>query len=105
MSESRVDGTVVSGSVKQLLFHPSSRNIWIVVGKDNEYWTDPDLGFCSCKDFYFISLSGGKECYHLRSVRKAAKKGGIIVVDFDDAEYVQILQALAEDHSHLLSRR
>ena len=102
MSGSRVDGAIGTG-VRQLLFHPSGKKIWVVVGKDDEYWTDPELGFCSCKDFYFVSLSGGKECYHLRSVRKAAKEGGFIVMDFDDAEYVQMLQALAEDHANRLS--
>jgi hypothetical protein len=35
-------------------------------------------------------------------VRKAAE-GGIVVVDFYDAEYVQMLQALAEDHANRLS--
>jgi predicted nucleic acid-binding Zn finger protein len=104
MSGSRVDGAVGAG-VRQLLFHPSGKQIWIVVGKDDEYWTDLELGFCSCKDFYFVSLSGGKECYHLRSVRKAAKEGGIIVMDFGDAEYVQMLHALAEDHANRLSLR
>ena len=99
-----MDGAAGAG-VRQLLFHPSGRKIWIVVGKDDEYWTDPELGFCSCKDFYFVSLSGGKECYHLRSVRKAAKEEGIIVMDFGDAEYVQILHALAEDHANRLSLR
>jgi predicted nucleic acid-binding Zn finger protein len=97
---------VASGAgVRQLLFHPSGKTIWIVVGKDDEYWTDPELGFCSCKDFYFVSLSGGKECYHLRSVREAAKEAGIVVLHFDDAEYVQMLQALAEDHANRLSPR
>jgi predicted nucleic acid-binding Zn finger protein len=103
MSGSLADGSAGAG-VRQLLFHPSGKKIWIVVGKDDEYWTDPDLGFCSCKDFYFVSLSGGKECYHLRSMRKAAE-GGMVVVDFDDAEYVQILHALAEDHANRLSLR
>jgi predicted nucleic acid-binding Zn finger protein len=104
MSGSRVDSAVGAG-VRQLLFHPSGKRIWIVVGKDDEYWADPELGFCSCKDFYFVSLSGGKECYHLRSVRKAAKEGGIVVMDFEDVEYVQILHALAEDHANRLSLR
>lgn len=98
-----MDGAVGAG-VRQLLFHPSGRKIWIVVGKDDEYWTDPELGFCSCKDFYFVSLSGGKECYHLRSVRKAAEEGGVTIMDFEDVEYVQILHALAEDHANRLSQ-
>jgi predicted nucleic acid-binding Zn finger protein len=104
-----MSGTPAEGAfpvrVRQLLFHPSGRKIWIVIGKDDEYWTDPELGFCSCKDFYFVSLSGGKECYHLRSARQAVKREGIIVIDFDDDEYVQMLQAFAEDHANRLSPR
>jgi predicted nucleic acid-binding Zn finger protein len=104
MSGTPAEGAVSLG-VRQMLFHPSGRKIWIVIGKDDEYWTDPELGFCSCKDFYFVSLSGSKECYHLRSVREAVKKGGISVMDFGDDEYVQMLQALAEDHASRLSPR
>lgn len=101
---SRVDDAVTSGSVKQMLFLPSGRKLWIVVGKDNEYWADPDLGFCSCKDFYFTTLSGGDECYHLKSVRKAALEKKFTAVEFADSEYVELLQAIAEDSANLLGR-
>jgi len=101
---SRIDDAVQSGSVKQLLFLPSKKTLWIVVGKDNEYWTDPELGFCSCKDFYFTTLSGGDECYHLKSVRKVMQENNFTRVEFDDNEYVNYLQAIAEDSENLLSR-
>ena len=104
MSEIRVESTVDSGGVKQLLFHPSNRTLWIVVGRDNEHWADPELGFCTCKDFYFISLSGGQECYHLKSVRKAVHEKKFVTVEFDDSEYVQILRAIIGDHAGLLGR-
>jgi predicted nucleic acid-binding Zn finger protein len=101
---SRIDDAVTSGSVKQVLFLPSRKKLWIVVGRDNEYWTDPDLGFCSCKDFYFTTLSGGDECYHLKSVRKAIEENRFTTVEFADSEYVEYLQAIAEDSANLLSR-
>jgi len=101
---SRIDDAVMSGSVKQLLFLPSKKKLWIVVGKDNEYWTDPDLGFCSCKDFYFTTLSGGQECYHLKSVRKALEENRFATMEFADNEYVEFLQAIAEDSANLLGR-
>lgn len=101
---SRVDDAVTSGSVKQMLFLPSNKTLWTVVGKDNEYWTDPDLGFCSCKDFYFTTLSGQDECYHLKSVRKAVQKNRFTTVEFADSEYVEYLQAIAEDNANLLGR-
>jgi predicted nucleic acid-binding Zn finger protein len=101
---SRVDEAVSSGSVKQMLFLPSGKKLWIVVGKDNEYWADPDLGFCSCKDFYFTTLSGGDECYHLKSVRKAAEESRFTKMEFTDDEYVEFLQAIAEDSANMLGR-
>jgi predicted nucleic acid-binding Zn finger protein len=104
MSESRVDGAIASGSVKKMLFLPSGKSLWIVVGKDNEYWADPALGFCTCKDFYFTTLSDGSECYHLKSVKKAAEQNRFVTVEFDDSEYAQFLQALADDSASLLGR-
>ena len=101
---SRVDDAVTSGSVKQMLFLPSGKKLWIVVGKDNEYWTDLELGFCSCKDFYFTTLSGGDECYHLKSVRKAVEENRFASMEFMDGEYVELLQAIAEDSVNLLGR-
>lgn len=99
---SRIDETITSGSVKQILFLPSKKKLWIVVGRDSEYWADPDLGFCSCKDFYFTTLSRGDECYHLESVRKAMEENGFTTIEFSDSEYVKYLQAIAEDSIELL---
>ena len=101
---SRVDEAVTSGSVKQMLFLPSGKKLWVVVGRDNEYWADPEIGFCSCKDYYFTTLSGKGECYHLKSVRKAMSENRFITIDFIDSEYVGFLQAIAEDSVNLLGR-
>ncbi len=105
MSDSRIDKAITLGSVKKLIFSPSGKVLWIVVGRDNEHWSDPDLGFCTCKDFYFKSLSGGSECYHLKSIRLAAKDSRFVTTEFDDGEYVQMLQAIVDDQSALLCRR
>jgi predicted nucleic acid-binding Zn finger protein len=102
--QSRVDYTVRSGSVKQMLFLPSGKKLWVVIGRDNEYWTDPELGFCSCKDFYFTTLSGGQDCYHLKSVRKAIQQTGFKAIEFDDSDYIHLLQAVADDNISVLSR-
>lgn len=98
----RVDSLVASGGVKALLFRPSGRRLWIVVGRDSEHWADPELGFCTCKDFYFSTLSGGDPCYHLKSVRKAMEEGGAETIEFADGEYNQVLQATAQDSEMLL---
>jgi predicted nucleic acid-binding Zn finger protein len=102
--QSRVDYTISSGSVKQMLFMPSGKKLWVVIGKDNEYWTDPELGFCSCKDFYFTTLSGGQDCYHLKSVRKTIQQTGFKAIEFDDSDYIHLLQAVADDNISVLSR-
>ncbi|MGI0024298.1 MAG: hypothetical protein ACREA4_04030 [Nitrososphaera sp.] len=105
MSDLRADNAVMSGSVKKLVFRPSEKILWMVVGRDNEHWSDPELGFCSCRDFYFNTLSGGDECYHLKSVRKSIRDGGFVEIEFHDSEYLQVLQAISEDHASLLGRR
>lgn len=102
--DARIEYSIHSGSIKQLVFRPSGRVLWTVVGRDNEHWSDPELGFCSCKDFYFTTLSGGDECYHLKSVRKAVQERRFIAIEFDDEEYVQIIQAFAADFATLLGR-
>jgi predicted nucleic acid-binding Zn finger protein len=102
--QSREDDIIGSGSVKQMLCLPSGKKIWVVIGRDDEYWTDPELGFCSCKDFYFATLSGGQDCYHLKSVRKAMLQKRFTTIEFDDSYYVRLLQAIADDNISLLSR-
>ena len=104
MSGSGMDRIMAFGSVKKLLFKPSGRILWMVVGRDNEHWSDPELGFCTCKDFYFKALSGGPECYHLRSIRSAVEDSRLIKIEFDDSEYVQVLQAIVDDQSVMLGR-
>jgi len=104
MSEFRVDNAIESGSVKHILFVPSGKCLWIVVGKYNEYWTDLGLNFCSCKDFYFTTLSGGMDCYHLKSVKRAIEENKFSTIRFNDIEYVQFLQAIADDSMNMLCR-
>jgi predicted nucleic acid-binding Zn finger protein len=101
---SRIESAVESGSVKMLLFMPTGRRLWTVVGRDSEYWTDPELGFCSCKDFYFSTLTKGEPCYHLKSVQKAIREEKFVPLQFSDEEYTQVLQALARDVAGQLLR-
>jgi predicted nucleic acid-binding Zn finger protein len=87
-----------------MVFRPSGKKIWTVVGKDNEYWVDPETEFCSCNSFYFKTLSGGEPCYHIKAVKKSMQNG-IGAIEFDDEEYLRILQAVAEDTEKFLLRR
>ncbi len=102
--QSRVDFIVGSGSVKRMLFMPSGKTLWVVIGRDNEYWTDPELRFCSCNDFYFNALSRGQDCYHLKSVIKAIEQKAFTTTEFNDSEYVDLLKAVTDDNISVLSR-
>lgn len=83
--------------VKLHIFKPSNREIWTVVGRDNEYWVDPENNFCSCKDYYFQTLSGKEQCYHLQIIDVAKKKNLVDLVEFSDDEYNMFLKALIND--------
>ncbi len=83
--------------VKLHLFRPSNREIWTVVGKDREYWVDPGDNFCSCEDYYFKTLSGKENCYHLNVIDVAREKKLVDVVEFKDEEYESFLGALVND--------
>ena len=95
----KVQRTVELGAVKLHVFQPSGREIWTVVGKDDEHWADPDLQFCSCKSYYYKTLSNGEICYHLRSVLQAIQNNKFIRIDFDDTEYIGFLKVLLRDNS------
>ncbi len=52
--------------VKKYVFKPSSRIVWIVVGKERDYLIMPRAEFCTCDDFYFRVLDREVHlCYHL----------------------------------------
>jgi predicted nucleic acid-binding Zn finger protein len=91
------DSIVSSKGVKLHQFEPSGRKIWTVVGKENEHWLDPDLGFCSCADYYYNALSTGGECYHLKAVRIAQEQEKIEIVKFSDSEFESFISGLVQD--------
>ena len=97
-----MENAIAGGSIKRLHFKPSGRTLWLVVGRDNEHWVDPELGFCTCKDFYFKGLSGGSECYHLKSVKRAMEDSRHSTTEFEDDEFVQILKAIVHDQWEML---
>ena len=92
-----VDEVVSSSGVKLHHFDPSKREIWTVVGKENEHWLDPDLSFCSCEDYYYNVLGTGGECYHLKAVRIAKEQDKIERINFSDSEFDSFIAALVGD--------
>jgi predicted nucleic acid-binding Zn finger protein len=86
-----------SNSVKLHFFEPSGRQIWTVVGKHDEHWIDPELNFCSCKNYYYKTLSELKECYHLTNLKQATENKSFSLIKFHDSEYSIFMTALISD--------
>ncbi len=93
----RVEVMVSEKRVKLHIFEPSHRKIWTVVGKEEEYWIDPDGGYCSCPGFYFGKLNGKTTCYHLESAELARRENKIEKIIFSDEEFSDFLSGLLSD--------
>ena len=90
--------TVISEKrIKLHIFEPSQRKIWTVVGKEKEYWIEPDLNFCSCESFYFNSITGKNDCYHLQSFTLAKKENKVEEIKFSDDEFSDFISGLVSD--------
>ena len=83
--------------VKLHLFLPSKRKIWTVVGNNAEYWVDLDLDYCTCKYYYFKTLSGKDKCIHLKKLSNAITENKFDETVFDDSEYPVFLSLLMKD--------
>ena len=92
-----LDAVVSGRGVKLHYFEPSKRKVWTVVGKDNEHWLDPEIGFCSCEDYFFNVLEKGGECYHLKSVKVAKQENKVEVIKFADSEFESFISAIVKD--------
>lgn len=98
MKESgNAESVVSSKGVKKHVFEPSGKTVWTVVGKENEHWLDPDLEFCSCEDFYYNTMTTGRQCYHLKAVKLAKEQGNIEIIKFSDSEFDSFIAALVND--------
>lgn len=74
--------------IKKYVFMPSSRIVWIVVGKERDYLVMPAVDFCSCDDFYFRVMD--KEihlCYHLIAQKMADALKWYDLFEEDDELY------------------
>jgi len=96
--QKRIQRTVDEGRVKLHVFKPSERKLWTVVGKDKEYWLDPDINFCSCNAYYFGTLEKeAMTCYHLKSVKTAKEKKRVQQIIFSDDEFLDFTTGLMYD--------
>jgi predicted nucleic acid-binding Zn finger protein len=78
-------------------FTPSRRELWTIVGKDDEYWLDQELDYCTCKHYYFKTLSGKDKCQHLKVLNELIEKENYDKIDYSDEEYNDFLALLIKD--------
>ena len=93
----KIESVVSEKRIKLHIFEPSQRKIWTVVGKEKEYWFEPELNFCSCQSFYFNSVSGKNECYHLQSFELAQKENKVELIKFSDEEFSNFIVGLISE--------
>ncbi len=75
--------------VKLHIFEPSGRRLWTVVGREDEYWLDPDTSYCSCLGYYF---DPNHSCNHLKQQAGANHT----TIRFDDSEFEGFVRGLVE---------
>jgi predicted nucleic acid-binding Zn finger protein len=98
MSNSLVPNDLEFNHILKLhYFVPSGRKLWTIIGKNNEYWLDPELDYCSCKHYYYKTLSGKEKCQHLRIFNEFLKKNNYDKITFSDEEYSSFLSTLIKD--------
>ncbi len=93
----KIETVISEKRIKLHIFEPSQRKIWTVVGKEKEYWIEPDLNFCSCESFYFNSITGKNDCYHLQSFTLAKKENKVEEIKFSDDEFSDFISGLVSD--------
>jgi len=71
--------------IKKYAFKPSSRTVWIVIGRERDYLIMPEAEFCTCDDFYFRVLDKKVHlCYHLIAQKIARNLGWYETIEEND---------------------
>ena len=100
MSNSRDISSAKSFTNYKLKLHyftPSKRCLCTIVGRNDEYWLDPELDYCTCKHYYFKTLSGKDKCQHLKILNELIKNKNYDQTDYSDEEYYDFLALLIKD--------
>ena len=78
--------------VKKYTFKPSSRTVWIVIGRERDYLIMPEAEFCTCDDFYFRVLDKKVHlCYHLIAQKIACNLGWYETIEENDELYETLM--------------
>ena len=94
MKAFKPEKAIAEGRVKLHVFEPSGRHIWTVVGREDEYWMDPDSGYCSCQGYYF---GDARTCYHIFCQDKAINLSKFETIRFADREFDGFIAGLVGD--------
>jgi len=88
---SKAEELINSSSVKKYVFLPSGRIVWIVVGKEKEYFVIPRL-YCQCDDFYINVVVRKKAdfCYHMIAQLVADKTGAYESYEVPDSDFIRL---------------
>jgi predicted nucleic acid-binding Zn finger protein len=78
--------------IKKYTFKPSSRTVWIVIGRERDYLIMPEAEFCTCDDFYFRVLDKKVHlCYHLIAQKIARNLGWYETIEENDELYETLM--------------
>jgi predicted nucleic acid-binding Zn finger protein len=85
--------TLKENRVKKYVFKPSGKIVWIVVGNERDYLIMPQVGFCTCDDFYFRVLDRTVHlCYHLMAQKIANALDWYVKIDEHDDLYDSLMR-------------
>jgi predicted nucleic acid-binding Zn finger protein len=87
----KAEEAVSSMAVKKYTFKPSGRTVWIVVGREKEYFVIPDL-YCQCDDFYInvVIRRKAKLCYHILAQAIAERLGSFEEYEASDSDFIRL---------------
>jgi predicted nucleic acid-binding Zn finger protein len=88
---SNAEELVSSKAVKKYIFTPSLKVVWIVVGREKEYFVMPGF-YCQCDDFYInvVIRKRSKICYHLFAQALAERLGNFEVYEVPDSDFIRL---------------
>ena len=88
---SNAEELVSSKAVKKYIFTPSLKTVWIVVGREKEYFVMPGF-YCQCDDFYInvVIRKRSKLCYHLFAQALAERLGNFEVYEVPDSDFIRL---------------
>jgi predicted nucleic acid-binding Zn finger protein len=88
---SNAEELVSAKAVKKYIFSPSHKTVWIVVGREKEYFVMPGF-YCQCDDFYInvVIRKRSKLCYHLFAQALAEHLNNYETFEVPDSDFIRL---------------